>query len=72
MAAYLIIDIKVYKQADYQKYILKAKNIIEKYGGKYIAKSNKILPLSRNWNPEKIVIIKFDDEGKINQCFSSE
>lgn len=72
MAAFLIIDIKVYNKELYQEYISKAKNIIKKYGGKYIAKSNNILPLSENWKPERIVIIKFDDAEKINQCFSSE
>jgi uncharacterized protein (DUF1330 family) len=73
MAVYLIIEYdKINDETQYAEYIKKAGPIIKKYGGEYLVRTNKIIQLSGNWNPERIVIIKFPLKENIDRCFSSD
>lgn len=73
MAVSVIIEItEIYDQSMYDIYTKEVGSIIAKYGGKYIVKSTKILPLSGNWEPRKVIVIKFDDIENVNKCFQSD
>ena len=72
MSLYMVIEIKVNNPSMYKKYINEVSDIIEKYGGKYVVRSEDITTLSGDWSPERIIIIKFKDEKQIKKCFSSE
>lgn len=54
MSVYFLIEISIKNE-----YIDKVKPIIEKYKGKYLARGGKITSFSKNWNPERIIIIEF-------------
>lgn len=73
MAIYMIIDYeKIENEASYLDYIKKAEQIVKKYNGKYIVRTNKIKAISGTWKPERIVIIRFDSENEMKKCFGSE
>ena len=72
---YFIACIKKEKNEDiqpYQEYIREVKPIVEKSGGRYIVRSDKILTLSETWNPERVIIIEWDSREQLEQCFSSK
>jgi anaerobic selenocysteine-containing dehydrogenase/uncharacterized protein (DUF1330 family) len=72
MAVYTIMDIKVDDREVYSAYIEKVSSIVEKHGGRYLARGGKVTPIVGNWNPERIVLIEFPSAEMLAQCFSSE
>lgn len=56
----------------YSRYIENVKPIVEKYYGKYIARSEKITALNQEWSPDRVIIIAFDTREQLDKCFSSE
>lgn len=71
MPVYMIIKIKVMDYELYTKYVEKVPEIIKKYGGRYLVRGGKVLPMFGNWNPERIVIIEFETEEQVRDCFNS-
>lgn len=57
---------------DYLEYIDLVKPIVTKYHGRYIARSEKITALSKDWSPDRVIIIEFDSKEQLDRCFSSE
>jgi len=72
MSVYMIIEIKINERKLYAEYITKVPEVIAKYGGRYLARTGKVTPLSGNWNPERIIIIEFETIENLQKCFSSE
>ena len=71
MPVYLIIDIEPKDRELYAQYVEKVRRIIEKYGGKYLIRGGKVTPLMGDWNPERMILITFDDIDLIQKCFQS-
>jgi uncharacterized protein (DUF1330 family) len=69
--AYMIIDIKVDNLRLYDECTQKAMPIVKKYGGRYLVRGGKVVSVSDNWNPERVVVIEFPSHKAIEQCFSS-
>jgi uncharacterized protein (DUF1330 family) len=62
MSVYVIVDIAVRDQSvarDYAEYVAKVRPIIERHGGRYLARGGATTVLDGDWNPEKIVLIEF-------------
>lgn len=57
---------------DYLEYIGLVKPIVNKYHGRYIARSEKITALNKAWSPDRVIIIEFDSKEQLDRCFSSE
>jgi len=72
MRVYLIIDIKIRDKEKFNKYLEKAKPIVESFGGHYLVREGKVTPLSDVWEPERIVIIKYKNKQSLRECFASE
>lgn len=70
--AYRIIDIKDDNSRLYDEYTQKAMPIVKKYGGRYLVRGGKVIFVSGNWNPKRVVMIKFPSHKAIEQCFSSQ
>ena len=72
MAAYLIVDY-ILDDADlYEQYRSKARPIIEKFGGQYLARGGRItLRETDLWSPTRLVLIKFSDVEAANRCLDS-
>ena len=71
MAAYLIIEIEIKDEARYSQYIQKVRDVIIRYGGKYLARGGEIISLSRDWSPQRIVLVEFDSKKQVLTCLSS-
>lgn len=72
MSVYAIIEIRIKNKDMYYEYVEKVKPIIEKYKGRYLVRGGKITTLFGDWNPERIIIIKFPSIEEVNLCFGSE
>lgn len=67
----------IYKEEDtdvteYAEYIKEVKPIVEHFGGRYLARTNKVTALSKKWNPERVVLIEWESREQMERCFSSE
>jgi uncharacterized protein (DUF1330 family) len=71
MAVYMIIEITVKDHHLYSEYVEKVPKVIEKFGGDYLVRGGKITPLSGNWNPERVILIKFATMDQLQKCFRS-
>jgi len=61
MPAYVIVDLEVTEPVEYEEYKKAAGATVEKYGGKYVVRGGSCETLEGDWNPKRIVILKFDD-----------
>jgi uncharacterized protein (DUF1330 family) len=61
MPAYFIVEIKTKSEdkASYAEYIAKVRPIVEKYGGRYLARGGRVIPVFGGWDPERIIVIEF-------------
>ena len=75
MAVYFIVCVYQDKErgwGEYEEYIRLVKPIVEEYGGRYIMRSEAVEALDRRWEPERVIIIRFPDRGRLDACFGSE
>ncbi|MBU1045251.1 MAG: DUF1330 domain-containing protein [Candidatus Omnitrophica bacterium] len=73
MSVYFLAEItEITDEKMYQEYIKKAKPIVGKFGGKYVLKSDKLIPVTGDWDLEKIILINFESKEKIQECFQSK
>ena len=59
MAAYLIVEIEVIDGATYEEYIAQVPAVVNKYGGRYLARTADVVPLAGGWMPERMIVIEF-------------
>jgi len=72
MAVYMIIQtLEINDEAMYKEYASKAKPIIESFGGRYLASSENVRPISKDWTPQKMLIIEFPSEQVYDECMNS-
>lgn len=72
MAAYLIVDTLLNDPDLYEQYKLKARPLIEKFGGEYLARGGRMtLRETDLWSPSRLVLVKFSDVESANRCFDS-
>ena len=72
MSVYMIIEIQIKDDKLYAEYVAKVPEVINKYGGKYLARTSQVMPLTGNWNPERIIIIEFETIEHLRKCFGSD
>jgi len=62
MAAYLIVDTLLNDPALYEQYKLKARPLIEKFGGEYLARGGRMTIRETDlWSPSRLVLVRFPD-----------
>ena len=72
MAAYLIVDTLLHDPDLYEQYKLKARPLIEKFGGEYLARGGRMtLRETDLWSPSRLVLVKFPDVETANRCLDS-
>ena len=73
MSVFMVIEtLEIIDQETCIEYASKAKPIIESFGGRYLASSDKVQPLGGGWEPMKMLIIHFPDMKTLLKCFDSE
>ncbi|MEO8120510.1 MAG: DUF1330 domain-containing protein, partial [Rhodoferax sp.] len=59
MTAYLVVDTDLTHPELYELYKLKAKPLVEKYGGEYLARGGKLsVKEDKLWTPTRMVLVK--------------
>lgn len=71
MPVYMIIDVEVTDPEGYAEYVERVRPVVEKFGGKYLARGGKVTALGGDWNPERIILLEFPSGGDIERCLSS-
>jgi uncharacterized protein (DUF1330 family) len=72
MAAYLIVDTLLHDPDLYEQYKLKARPLIEKFGGEYLARGGRMsLRETDLWSPSRLVLVRFPDVETANRCVDS-
>lgn len=72
MKAYLIADITVKDPVMYRSYIVTARPLVLKHGGRYLVRGGNAVPMGGDWTPERLLVIEFDSMEKLKACFYSE
>jgi uncharacterized protein (DUF1330 family) len=72
MPAYLIVDTLLDNPDLYEQYKVKAKPLIEKFGGEYLARGGRMTFRETDlWSPSRLVLIRFADAETANRCLDS-
>mgnify|MGYP001329182790 CR=1 FL=1 len=70
---YLIGDIWVKNPTEYAEYVEKVTPVAEKYGGKYLIRGGRVDVMEKqNWNPKRIVLIRFPNIEKAIKWYECE
>lgn len=72
MAAYLIVDTRLEDPHLYEEYKMKARPLIEKFGGEYLARGGRMtIRETELWSPARMVLVRFPDVETANRCLDS-
>ncbi len=72
MATYLIVDTLLEKPELYEEYKLKAKPLVERFGGEYLARGGALtLRETDLWSPTRMVLVRFPDAASANAFYDS-
>ncbi len=72
MSVYMIVEAKdVFDQEKYGEYIKRVPAIVEKFGGRYLARGGDITVVSGDWRPARLIIVAFDSKEKFQAWWHS-
>lgn len=74
MAAFFIVSIQCDKPEArplYDAYIRRVKPIVERHGGRYLLRSERLEHLAGEWRPDRLIVIRFPDKAALQACFAS-
>jgi uncharacterized protein (DUF1330 family) len=72
MPAFLIADIQVQDENTYAAYRTANPDIVNQYGGRYVALGGQVEVLEGDWHPRRTVIIEFPDMAALKAFYDSE
>ncbi len=73
MTAYLVVDTALTDPELYEQYKLRAKPLVEKYGGEYLARGGKLsVKEDTLWTPTRMVLVKFPSAQEAESFYQSE
>jgi uncharacterized protein (DUF1330 family) len=59
MRAYVIFDVEIRDQTEYQEYMRQVKPVIEAAGGRYLVRGGAHKVVEGNWYPRRLVLLEF-------------
>ena len=74
MSCYFLVQVFCSDQQNrllYDEYIHDVKPIVESYGGEYLIRSENMFSLSNEWKPDRVILIRFPNQEKLEECFHS-
>jgi uncharacterized protein (DUF1330 family) len=71
MAVYLIIDVLVLDPEVYGEYVERVPAVVERYGGRYLARGGEVVPLTGGWHPQRVILIEFYSMEQVVECLAS-
>ena len=71
MSVYMIVSIEdVFDPELYKQYVSEVRAIVNKYGGRYLARGGEIISFAGEWEPRRLILIEFDSLEKAQECFN--
>jgi uncharacterized protein (DUF1330 family) len=70
MAVYLIVNIDVKDPSAYEKYKAEVPALIRKHGGEYLVRGGNFQVIEGDWQPSRLVLLRFPDEKSALAFFS--
>ena len=70
MSVYLIVHTRINNTDGYQEYREKVPVIVKKYGGEYLARGGQLEVIEGDWNPDRIVLIRFPTAAAARDFFN--
>ncbi len=61
MSVYVIVEVEVTDEKAYVDYRAGTAATIVQYGGEFVVRAGKVEPVEGDWNPKRIVVLKFKD-----------
>ena len=58
-------------RSGYFDYIEQAQPIVERYGGRYLIRSDAVTAVDGEQKPDRMLILEFDPREQLDACFSS-
>lgn len=56
---------------EYASYIREVRPIVERFGGRYLTRTNHVISLCENWKPDRVIIIEWESREQLEACFGS-
>lgn len=72
MPAYLIYDVEIHDPAPYGEFMTRVKPLVERMGGRYLARGGAHEVLEGDWQPTRLVLFEFPDMDSARALFTSE
>lgn len=73
MAVYLVVDSDLTNPDLYESYKVRAKPLVEKYGGEYLARGGKLsIKEDTLWTPTRMVLIRFPSNEDAERFYQSD
>ena len=72
MPAYVIVEVSINDQLEYENYKKLTPAAIAAFNGKFVVRGGKTISLEGNWEPERIVVLEFPSVEIANEWWHSE
>ena len=73
MPAYFLVEIlEIFDAPKYGEYVAGVKDIVEKAGGEYIIRTDRVSPFFGASCPVRVILVKFRDKESLEKCFCCE
>ena len=72
MSIYLILDNQIHDVEAYERYKTAVKPMVEAAGGEDLTRDGKVDVLAGDWNPSRVVILKWPSQEALDTFMSSE
>ena len=72
MAAYVIVEVDVHDEAEYEDYKKLTPGSIAAYDGKFLIRGGKASTLEGDWEPKRIVLLEFPSVQRAHEWWNSE
>jgi uncharacterized protein (DUF1330 family) len=72
MAAYVIVETDVTDPEPYERYKAAATEAVVAHGGRYLVRGGELDVLEGDWEPSRLVVLRFDDLATARRWYDSE
>jgi uncharacterized protein (DUF1330 family) len=71
MPAYVLVEVSIHDQNEYEAYKKLTPAAIAAFNGKFIIRGGQTTTLEGDWNPERIVVLEFPTVERANEWWNS-
>jgi uncharacterized protein (DUF1330 family) len=71
MSAYVIVDLDVHDAGAFEEYRKQVPAVIERYGGRYLARGGRSEAVEGDWQPRRVVLLEFPSWDRAMEFYRS-